>query len=151
MSDNVEEKENWSNGEERREAKRRYTSDRRAWERKKYYLGKILIPIVASVMFAGLISWGAYVTHTTYTISANYEQTFTKALESQMRRELTVDHDMEMMKEDYNTKFFNLRKELTDGMRETREALAKIYKLLLLQEQERRIRESKEWEEKGKE
>jgi hypothetical protein len=131
----------WYEGPERREVRRRYTSDRRNWERKKYYLSKMLVPIVASVLFAGLISWGAYVTHTTYTISANYEQTFKKALDGQTKRRTFVDGAFDKMRDDYEVKVFNLREELREGLHETRVALSKIYNLLVTHEQRRVVRE----------
>ena len=79
----------------------------------------------------GVISWGAYVTHTTYGISARYEETFTTHIEDQNRNEKINDYRFENMQRDYNTKIIRLHDDMNDGFKEMRSSNKDIYNLLI--------------------
>jgi hypothetical protein len=136
--------ENYKTDQERRSSPRRFSSDRRLWERRKSYLIKILVPILGAVVFGGILAWAVYVTHTTYTISANYEKSFIQHVADQIRRDVTVDHKFELFSSDYHNQINRLRDEVNTDQREIRSALNKIYDLLLRHEQKRAGREGPE-------
>jgi hypothetical protein len=127
--ENEEENDGWE-GSERREAKRRYITDRRTFERRKKYLSSILIPTIIGLLGAGILSWGAYVTHTTYGISAKYEETFTTHIDNQVVRDTVNDYKFESMQKDYNTKIIQLNDDMNDGFKELRETQQNIYSIL---------------------
>jgi len=122
--------EDWE-GDERRECKRRFNVDRRNMERKKRYFFGILMPIIIGVVLTGIVSWGAYVTHVTYKISANYEETFVKHMGEQNSREVVINHRLDLMTRDYGLKVDTLRSEVTEGLREIREVQSQMYRLLV--------------------
>lgn len=124
------EKEEWE-GDERRETKRRYTFDRRTLERRKKYLSSILIPIFIALLGGGVISWGAYVTHTTYGISAKYEETFISHIKNQDTKEVINDRKFESIQKDYNGKILQLHTDMNDGFKEMRSSNKDIYNLLI--------------------
>lgn len=128
--------EEWE-GSERREVKRRYTPDRRELERKKKFWTNLLLPIVIGVAATSIITWGAYVTHVTYDISANYEQTFVKHLENQAAEEVKDDIRMDSIVIDYNAKILELSKNMKEGFDELRDDNRTIYNLLVTHERRR--------------
>jgi hypothetical protein len=130
------EESDW-NGMERREAKRRYTTDRRDLERKKKFWVNLLLPIVIGVGVTSIITWGAYVTHVTYGISAKYEQTFVAHLENQASEDIKDDIRMDAMVLDYNSKIVKLSETMKEGFDELREDNRIIYNLLVTHERNR--------------
>jgi len=116
------EKENWE-GDERREKKRRVPPDRRVIERRKRYLFNVMLPTLVAVCGAGLISWGAYVTHITYAISAKFDSEIEHGQEGK-------DERMEM-RIDYNSKIIKLQDTMLEGFKELRESNRIIYNLLV--------------------
>lgn len=130
------EESDW-NGMERREAKRRYTTDRRDLERKKKFWVNLLLPIVIGVGVTSIITWGAYVTHLTYGISAKYEQTFVAHLESQAAEDVKDDLRMDSIVLDYNSKILKLSENMKEGFDELREDNRIIYNLLVTHERNR--------------
>jgi len=133
--------EGWE-GIDRRASRRRYLADRRAREKRKKYWWSVIFPIIVSICCGALISWGAYVTHVTYTISANYETSFLKFIEERAQKDASVEHEIEMLKTDYTNKLGLLRSDMTSqineirldmkaGMKEIRETNVRIYDLLL--------------------
>ena len=127
-------------GEERRESKRRYTVDRRTLEKRKKYLSSVLVPTIIGLLGAGIISWGAYVTHTTYGISAKYEETFITHIKDQDIKDVVNDHKFENMQRDYNTKIIQLHDDMNDGFKEMRSSQKDIYNLLIKQDNDKQYR-----------
>ena len=124
------ENEDWE-GLERREGKRRYVVDRRLVEKRKKYWWTLALPTIIGIVGAAIISWGAYVTHTTYAISAKYEQTFDRHVGRQLQLEATNDHRFELMQMDYNNKMLGLRQDMNTGFKEMRDSQTDIYNLLI--------------------
>lgn len=118
-------------GEERREAHRRYTVDRRVSERRKKYWFGLLVPTIIGLLGAGIISWGAYVTHVTYNISAKYEETFLRHIEDQQEKESEAVAEVNRMESDQNEKMRVLREDMNAGFRDLRDTQRDIYSLLL--------------------
>ena len=118
-------------GSERREGKRRYVIDRRLAEKRKKYWWSLALPTIIGIVGAAIISWGAYVTHTTYGISAKYEQSFDKHVGRQLQLEATNDHRFELMQMDYNSKMAGLREDMNNGFSEMRNSQTDIYNLLI--------------------
>lgn len=118
-------------GEERRETRRRYDIDRRLIERRKRYFISIMIPIIIGVTATALISWGAYVTHVTYTISAKYETNFVQHITARAEKDARLEHELELLRTEYTYKLSTLRDEVNDGLKEIRDTNNAIYKLLL--------------------
>lgn len=143
MDENIEEvnEEEWD-GVEKREIRRRYIIDRRSVERRKRYIWSVILPICLGAGLSALVSWGVYVTHITYRISANYEETFVKHIESQVEESAAMDHRLEVMKTEYTTGMHTLRQEMTSGLKEIRDMQAAMYRILL--ENERRKKTSEE-------
>ena len=130
-------------GSERREAKRRYTTDRRELERKKKFWTSLILPVVIGIGVTSVITWGAYVTHVTYGISAKYEQTFVKHLESQDTDAIKDDIRMDSIVLDYNGKILELSRDVKEGFDELRDDNRTIYNLLVTHER-RRVEDIKE-------
>ena len=130
------EESDW-NGMERREAKRRYTTDRRDIERKKKFWVNLLLPIVIGVGVTSIITWGAYVTHLTYGISSKYEQNFVAHLESQAAEDVKDDLRMDSIVIDYNSKILKLSENMKEKFDELREDNRIIYNLLVTHERNR--------------
>jgi hypothetical protein len=124
------ERDDWE-GAERREVKRRYAQERRVTERRRKYIFSILLPIFIGLLGTGVISWGAYVTHTTYGISAKYEETFITHIDDQVVRDTVNDYKFESIQKDYNTKIMQLHNDMNDGFKEMRESNKDIYNLLI--------------------
>lgn len=122
--------ENWE-GSERREAKRRYTVDRRLYEKRKRAFVNFILPSVIGVVVAGLVSWGAYVTHTTYSISAKFEETFKSHIEEAAKDSIATTLRMDSIVNDYNDKLVSLHEDMNEGFRELRESQRNIFNLLL--------------------
>lgn len=122
--------EDWE-GDERREAKRRYTMDRRTMERRKRYLVTVVLPTVLGVLGAGVVSWGAYVTHSTYSISAKYEETFVDHIDSQVIADRQQNKHISDIVVDYNLRIGELHDDMNDGFKEIRDTQNNIYNLLL--------------------
>lgn len=128
-----------SNGEydwedkERREAKRRYTIDRRTVERRKKYWYNLFLPILLGVLGAGLVSWGAYVTHVTYGISAKYEESFVRHVADQLKKEALNDHKLELMQMEHSTQMTSLRDDMNTGFKEIRAFQHDIYNIIAKQ------------------
>jgi hypothetical protein len=123
---------------ERREFKRRLVADRREVERKKRFLANVVLPVLIGVLGAGLVSWGAYVTHTTYSISARYEETFTKHLERQAAEAIKADIRIDAIVLDYNSKIVKLHDDMSRGFAELRQHQNTIYDLLVRHEERRK-------------
>jgi hypothetical protein len=121
--------EDWD-GVDRRAVKRRYTTERR---RGKYWLN-LLAPIAMGVILTGIVSWGVYVTHTTYNISAKYEETFIGHIEGQEKKEVYAERRRDAIVVDYNRKIDKLSDEVADGFREIRDGNNSIINLLLKRE-----------------
>jgi hypothetical protein len=124
-------REEWDGDEERREAKRRQNIDRRMREKRKRYWMNLLVPIAISIGVGGIISWGVYVTHLTYGISARYEESFVKHVNDQIQKDAIYDHRLEMIQMDYSEKISGLRSDMASGLREIRQSQKEIYNLLL--------------------
>ena len=118
-------------GAERREAKRRYTLDRRIMERRKRYLFSVVLPTVLGILGAGIVSWGAYVTHSTYSISAKYEETFVDHIDDQAVHDKLQRARIDGIVVDYNTRISELHDDVNDGFKEIRDTQNNIYNLLL--------------------
>lgn len=132
MDENIEEvnEKQWD-GVEQREIRRRYNIDRRSTERRKRYVWSVILPIFLGAGLSALVSWGVYVTHITYRISANYEETFVRHIESQVEESTAMDHRLEVMKAEYTTGMRTLRREMTSGLKEIRDMQAAMYHILL--------------------
>lgn len=128
--------ESWPDGD-RRMAKRRYMSDRRQMEKRKHFWNTVILPVLIGIAGAGIISWAAYVTHTTYTISAKYEANFVKHMEKTARENLSTAAKIDNIILDYNTKITGLHDDMSDGFRELRESQQSIYNLLVEYEAKR--------------
>jgi hypothetical protein len=133
---NALDEEQWD-GVEQRESRRRYTIDRRSSERRKRYWWSVIFPIVLGAVLSALISWGVYVTHITYKISANYEETFVSHIEKELERDAQVEHKLEMMKTDYSNRMNLMRSDMSSGLKEIRDMQASMYRLLLDHERTR--------------
>ena len=90
-------------GDERRESKRRDNSDRRILERRKRYWSSLILPILVGVIATAIVSWGAYVTHVTYGISARYEESFVKHVSAELKKDALNEHRLEMIQADHNS------------------------------------------------
>jgi hypothetical protein len=123
--------ENWDGEEERRTMTRRELADRRAKERRRKYWFNLLVPIGLSIGIGGVISWGVYVTHLTYGISAKYEESFVKHVQDQLQKDAFYDHRLELLQIDYSEKISSLRSDMAEGLREIRDTQKDMYKLLL--------------------
>lgn len=132
-NENVKTQEDWD-GVEQREVRRRYVVDRRASERRKKYWWAVLFPIIVGVCITALISWGAYVTHVTYTISANYEMSFKQHIQDRVIKDASLEHTIELMRSDYTHKLTGIRQDMDAGLKEIRDTNLKIYNLLLEKE-----------------
>lgn len=122
--------EDWE-GDERREAKRRYTIDRRIIERRKKTLFALILPTILGILGAGIVSWGAYVTHATYSISAKYEETFVDHIDDQVITGAAQEARINDIVVDYNRKIVRLHDDMNDGFKEMRDIQNNIYNLLL--------------------
>ena len=120
--------------DERRRAKRRYKTDRRIIERRKKYWWMIIFPILIGVCATALISWGAYITHVTYTISANYETNFVAHISARAKKDAIIEDKVETLRKDYTQKLGTLRTEMNEGLKEIRDTNLAIYNLLLQHE-----------------
>jgi len=122
-------------GDERREAKRRYIIDRRTMERRKKYLFSVVLPTLLGIFGAGIVSWGAYVTHATYSISAKYEETFVDYIDDQAIANKAQKNRIDNIVIDYNERISQLHNDMNDGFKDIRDALrdtqTNIYNLLL--------------------
>jgi len=122
-------------GAERRNAKRRYLIDRRTMERRKKYLFSVILPTMLGVFGAGLVSWGAFVTHATYSISAKYEETFVDHIDEQAISDRAQEKRIDGIVVDYNERIGELHNDMNDGFKEIRDTLRdtqnSIYSLLL--------------------
>jgi len=121
-------------GEERRESKRRYTIDRRILERRKKYWSNLLLPVLAGIIVTGIISWGAYVTHITYGISAKYEESFVKHIKDQLKKDALTDHKLELIQAEHNRQMNRLRDDMNIGFKEIRVFQRDIYSILVKQQ-----------------
>jgi len=118
-------------GDERREYMRRYSGERRVVERRKKYWWSVVLPIILGLLGTGVISWAVYVTHTTYGISAKWEQSFGRHVQDQLQKEASDDHRIELMKIDHNSEMTSLRRDMNEGFKEIRGSQKDIYNLLL--------------------
>jgi len=118
---------------ERRETKRRYTSDRRADELRKQYWRQRLLPILIGITATSLISWGVYITHLSYTINAKYEEVFLKYVDEQQLKESVAAHRRELREQEFNAELLALRAELNNGLIEMRNTMRDLYNLLINQ------------------
>lgn len=116
---------------ERRRIHRRNRADRRLAERRKKYWWSVIFPIIIGVCVTALISWGAYVTHVTYTISANYETSFVRHVNNQVKKDAALELKIEMLRTDYTHKMNSMRADMNSGLKEIREANNRIYNLLI--------------------
>lgn len=105
--------------------------DRRTLERRKRYWWSVVFPIVIGIIGTAIISWGAYVTHTTYGISAKYEQTFVTHIRDQLQKDADTNHKLEITKLEYNKELDELRKDMNEGFSEMRRAQTDIYNLII--------------------
>jgi len=126
----IQNDEDWD-GVEQREVRRRYTFDRRTLERRKRYWWSVIFPILLGTILTGLLSWGVYVTHVTYRISANYEETFVKHIEKEIEKEAQLEHKFELIKADHMRSMEAIRLETSKGLAEIRSMQATMYRLLL--------------------
>lgn len=118
-------------GVEQRETRRRYTLDRRKSERKKRYWWSVIFPIILGTGITALISWGVYVTHTTYRISANYEKTFVQHIDKETEREAQVEHKLEVIRTDYTNRIDSLKGDMTASLKDIKDMQILMYRLLL--------------------
>lgn len=124
------EDQSWEGGN-RREVKRRLDVDRRLLDRRKRYWWSVLFPIVIGIIGTAVLAWGAYVTNTTYGISAKYEQTFTSHIRDQLQKEADTNHEIELMKLRQASELQELRRDMKDGFKEVRSTQKDIYNLIL--------------------
>lgn len=122
--------EGWD-GMERREVKRRYTVDRRTVERRKKYLFSVIMPTLLGILGAGVVSWGAYVTHATYSITAKYEQGYVTYIDKQAEVDRAQDLEIKRIARDYNQKVIQLHDDMNAGFKEIRDTQQNIFGLLL--------------------
>ena len=122
--------EEWD-GEERRETSRRVPPDRRIVERRKKYALNIILPTIVAIMGGGLISWGAYVTHVTYSISAKFDSSYAAHVANQDKHDQEDKDERMAMRIDYNSKILKLRGAMDDGFKEFRDSNRSIYNLLV--------------------
>jgi hypothetical protein len=120
--------EEWQ-GEERREARRRYTIDRRTFERRKKYWSSLLMPIIVGLIATSIVTWGAYVTHVTYGISAKYEETFVRHVAEQLKKDAEVDRRLNMIRSDYSNQMDRLRDDMNAGFKDLRDFQHDIYSI----------------------
>lgn len=130
------EAQDWD-GVDTREVRRRYLFDRRMRERRKRYWWSIIFPIFLGSVLTALISWGVYVTHVTYRISAGYEETFVKHIENEIQEAAALEHKMEMMKIEYTGRLDSIRSETMKQLSEIRAMQSNMYQLLLDNERRR--------------
>ena len=121
--------DDWS-GEERREARRRYTLDRRELERRKKYWSSLILPVIIGIVATAIVSWGAFVTHVTYGISAKYEESFVKHVNDQLKKEAYNEHRLELIQAEHNAQMARLREDMNTGFKEIRAFQHDIYNLL---------------------
>ena len=126
----ISDDEKWD-GVDQREIRRRYTVDRRKSEKRKRYWWSVIFPILLGGALSALISWGVYVTHVTYRISANYEETFVKYIAQQLEKETALDHRLELMRNDYTNRMNAIRLEMTAGIDRIRSVQDAMYRILL--------------------
>ena len=119
------------NGVEQREIRRRYTIERRVNERRKRYWWSIIFPILLGSILTALISWGVYVTHITYRISASYEETFVKHIEREIEKDAVLEHKFEMMKAEYTNRMDTISSDTKFELAEIRKMQTAMYQLLL--------------------
>ncbi len=143
MNPEIPEDENWD-GVEQREVRRRYTIDRRTRERRKRYWWSVVFPIILGAGLSALISWGVYVTHVTYRISANYEETFLKHINAELEKDAATQHKMELMEADYTSSMASIRSEMAGGLKEIRDMQATMYRFLLNKERQDKKSEESE-------
>jgi hypothetical protein len=122
---------------DRRSSKRRTYTDRRVAERKKRFLMGVVLPVCLGVVATGIVSWAVFITHTTFTISAGYEETFKRHLERQATDAVRDDIRMDSMVLDYNSKILKLNEDMTEGFDELRKQQTNIYNLLVHHEAKR--------------
>jgi hypothetical protein len=125
--------DNWNGEVERRESKRRYTLDRRLYEKRKKYWINLLLPIVLGVVVTGIVSWAAYVTHLTYGISAKYEQSFVSHINDQLKKDALIEHKMELLQVNHDQDLRQLKEAMETGFKEMRSFQHDIYKILAQQ------------------
>lgn len=130
----------WDGGN-RRETKRRFDVDRRSSERKKRYWWGVVFPILIGIVGTAILTWGTYITHTTYGISAKYEESFVKHLENQATKSIKDDIRVDSIVLDYNTKILRLHDDMNQGFNELRKSNSTIYNLLLRHEEKRSERD----------
>ena len=130
--------EKWDGGE-RRESKRRYTFDRRRAERRKKYFWYFVMPTLMGVLLTAIITWGAYVTHVSFTISANYEANFASHVTEQRITEAAINHKIEVLRAEHNTQMQNIRNDMNQQLKEIRDTNTAIYRLLLQRTQMQRV------------
>lgn len=118
-------------GDERRESTRRIPPDRRSTERRKKYFFNIIVPTVIAVVGAGLVSWGAYVTHVTYAISAKFDSSYASHVAIQNEHDQEDKDERMAMRIDYNSKIIKLRETMDAGFKEMRESNRTIYNLIV--------------------
>jgi hypothetical protein len=121
-------------GDNRREIKRRFDIDRRSQERRKRYWWTVLFPLIIGIIGTAVLSWGAYVTHTTYGISAKYEQTFVSHIRNQIQKDADTDHKLEITKIEHARELDKIRKDMKDGFSEMRKSQDAIYNLIISQQ-----------------
>ena len=117
-------------GEERRESRRRYTIDRRELERRKKYWSSLIFPVIIGIVATAIVSWGAFVTHVTYGISAKYEESFVKHVNDQLKKDAYNEHRLELIKAEHNAQMSRLREDMNTGFKEIRAFQHDIYNLL---------------------
>ena len=117
--------------EERRVSKRRDAIDRRIAERRKKYWWGVVFPVLIAVCASALVSWGAYITHVTYTISANYEASFVSHVEDRAKKDKAIEGRFQALRSDYNSQIDMLHTDLNNGLADIRKTNLAIYNLLL--------------------
>lgn len=121
-------------GDNRREVKRRLDVDRRSQERRRRYWWTVLFPIIIGIIGTAVLSWGAYVTHTTYGISAKYEQTFVSHIRDQIQKDADTNHKLEITKIEQGQELDQLRKDMNEGFSDLRKSQQDIYNLIINQQ-----------------
>ena len=115
---------------ERRESQRRRTLDRRADEARRQLWRLRLLPILVTILGGALVSWGAYVTHLSYSINANYEKVFLHYISEQKDKESAAGRRLDVLNHEFNAKLESLRTDVYNSMAEMRSTLRNIYNLL---------------------
>ena len=124
-------------GVEQREIRRRYLIDRRVTDKRKRYMWSVVFPIILGSILTALISWGVFVTHTTYRISASYEETFVKHIEREIEKDLVLEHRLDMIKADFTNRMDTMSADTKSGFAEIRTMQTAMYQLLLETERHR--------------